>query len=300
MINLISEINKGIIQYIQIIKPKTYDKVTWILVISGLGMLTNPIWIEIANQYFKTNFGLNYTGNNTIIGIFLIIIALCYHVHMVKVNKSLEATKSENLNEVNTKRLFSILDLSYHGLNLKHYTDVLFGEFGFMVQEDPRQIEVICSIIESACVSVCSESEQNKIISQIKHFESYLMSYVNNKKFDKFHWKLSDDNAERIAGQIKSIEHTLKGKELLVFRIGELVGNWNRYEFEKETETPISESFLNTLTSYISKLGTDQYLKSIEALINNYKTNHADVASDKIANNVYIKIKQSLMEIAFE
>jgi hypothetical protein len=79
------------------------------------------------------------------------------------------------------KLLFSLLELSFHGLNLKHYSDVLYGEFGFLAQEDPRKMEIICSIIESACIVTCSNEEQIKIKSKIDHFLNYLngISFFN-------------------------------------------------------------------------------------------------------------------------
>jgi len=194
------------------------------------------------------------------------------------------------------KRLFSILDLSFHGLNLQHYCEVLFGEFGFMAQEDPRKMEIVCSILESACLATCSEEEQNKIISKINYFLSYLMPYVTGQKTDDFHWKLSHDNANRVGGQIKSLEHSLDGDELLIFRIGELIGNWNRYEFEKDDEKPISEEFLTQLTTYISKLNSGKVPDAINTLIEDYRVNHTSTSLATIADKVYYKLKQILIE----
>jgi|SRR5690554_582688 len=195
------------------------------------------------------------------------------------------------------KRLFSLLELSFHGLNLKHYTDVLYGEFGFMAQEDPRKIEIICSIIESACIVTCSNEEQQKIKSKLDYFLSYLMPNVTGQNKDEnFHWKISDDNANRVAGLIKSIEHSLTGDELLVFRIGELIGNWNRYEFEKKDETPISDEFLTKLTTYISKLNSGTLPTPIKELIDKYQKDRLSTSQATIADNVFYKLKQILIE----
>jgi hypothetical protein len=196
-----------------------------------------------------------------------------------------------------TKRLFSLLELSFHGLNLKHYSDVLYGEFGFLAQEDPRKMEIICSIIESACIVTCSNEEQVKIKTKIDHFLNYLMPIVTGqKKDDSFNWKISDDNAERVGGLIKSVEHSLIGDELLVFRIGELIGNWNRFEFEKKDETPVSDEFLTTLTGYISKLNSGTLPSAIKDLIDKYKNDHLSTSQATIADKVFLKLKQILIE----
>ncbi len=196
------------------------------------------------------------------------------------------------------KRLFSLLELSYHGLNLKHYSDVLYGEFGFMAQEDPRKMEIICSIVESACIVTCSNEEQTKIKSIIDHFLNYLMPHVTGQNTEgDFYWKISNENAERVGGFIKSVEHSLFDDELLVFKIGELIGNWNRYEFDKVDEIPIKDNFLDLLTSYISKLNSGTLPHAIKVLIDNYKNDHRNIFQATIADQVFVKLKQILIEM---
>lgn len=204
---------------------------------------------------------------------------------------SLDTFKSQK-----PKRLFSLLDFSYHGLNLKHYSEVLYGEMGFMAGEDPRAVEVICSMIQSACIATCSDEERIKITAELDNFLQYILPYVTGKKKDDFHWKISNDNAKRVAGIIKSTEHSLQGDELLVFRIGELIGNWERYEWEKKEEIPVSDEFLNRLTALISKLNSGHMPESIEKLIEDYKKNHEDMSHATIAGNVYAKMRQLLMD----
>ncbi len=194
------------------------------------------------------------------------------------------------------KRLFSLLELSFYGLNLKYYTNLIYGEFGFLAQEDPRKMEVVCAIIESACIAICSDEEQNKIKSEISNFLSYLIPYVTGQKEKDFHWKLSDDNAERVSGLIKSLEHSLAGEELLAFKIGELIGNWDRYEFEKYDEVPIPDSFLTKLVAYISQLNSGVLPETINRLIEEYKVNHKDTSNALIAGKIFGKLKQLLIE----
>lgn len=194
------------------------------------------------------------------------------------------------------KRLFSLLDLSFHGLNLKHYSEVLYGEMGFMAGEDPRQVEVICSIIQSASIATCSDEELIKITSELENFLKYIVPYVTGKKEENFHWKISNDNAERIAGIIKTTEHSLQGDELLVFRIGELIGNWEKYEWGKKEEIPVADEFLERLTALITKLNSGVLPKQIEKLIEDYKKNHEDMSHAIIAGNVYAKMRQLLMD----
>lgn len=195
------------------------------------------------------------------------------------------------------KRLFSLLELSFHGFNLKHYSDVLYGEFGYMAQEDPRKMEIICSIIESASIVTCSNEEQKKIKLSIDYFLNYLMPHITGEKNnDDFNWNISNDNANRIGELIKSIEHSLTGDELLIFRIGELLGDWNRFEFDKENEIPISCKFISQLTTYISKLNSGNIPPEIKVRIDNYVADHSDIKQALIADDVFILLKQILIE----
>jgi hypothetical protein len=195
------------------------------------------------------------------------------------------------------KRLFSILDLSYRGLTLKLYSDIIYGEMGLLAGEDPRRMEVICAMIESACVATCSDEERIKIIGAINHFLEYLIPYVTGTGNEDFHWKVSNDNADRVSGLIKSTEHSLQGDEMLVYRIGELIGNWDRYEWHKNNdETPVSNELLDTLTAYITKLNSGQMPEAIEKLIQDYKINHENTSKANIAGDVYLKMRQLLRD----
>lgn len=198
----------------------------------------------------------------------------------------------ESFQEKKYKRFFSLLDLSFYGSNLKHLTDVIFGEAGLMAQEDPRQVEIVASIVKSACIATCSENEQKEILSAIDAF----LLYLNSTKKNEFQWVTSDRNADLVAGKVKAIEHSLEGYEFIVFKIGELLAIWSKYEFDKKEEKPISDSFMKKLKEYLKKLNNGSIPDIINDRFDDYEKNYEDISLATIAEDVYNKLRQLLIE----
>ena len=207
-------------------------------------------------------------------------------------NKHYPQISLDTFHENKYKRLFSLLDLSFFGTSLKHLTDVIFGETGAMAQEDPRQIEIAASIVKSACIATCSKAEQEEILSAIDTFLSYPQSVGK----DNFHWTISDGNADLVAGKVKVIEHSLQNHEFIVFKIGELLAIWSKHEFDKKEDKPISNSIMLKLKDYLSKLNNGTIPKDIKNIIDNYENNYEDISFATIAEDVYNKLRQLLIE----
>ncbi|WP_193210164.1 hypothetical protein [Aliarcobacter butzleri] len=84
---------------INFIKPKFYNKLTWLIVGVGLATISKPLWLEIVNTLFNKNFQINITdANDTIIGFLLVITALMYNLTTVYFDKFL-ISKQETLKQ---------------------------------------------------------------------------------------------------------------------------------------------------------------------------------------------------------
>ena len=84
---------------INLIKPKFYNKLTWLIVGTGLATISKPIWIEIVNTILKKNYQINITdGNDTIVGFLLVITGLVYNLITVYFDKFL-ISKQETLKQ---------------------------------------------------------------------------------------------------------------------------------------------------------------------------------------------------------
>lgn len=68
-----------IIGIIKLFSPKYYDRITKIIIVAGIGLLSKPLWVDILN-IFLYEFKFNIIGENDwVIGLALIVIALIYN-----------------------------------------------------------------------------------------------------------------------------------------------------------------------------------------------------------------------------
>lgn len=69
-----------IIDLIKLLKPKHYDKVTWVLIAVGLLLVSRPTLLQILNEFLKRNYQFEIFGKyDVLVGFILIIIALIYN-----------------------------------------------------------------------------------------------------------------------------------------------------------------------------------------------------------------------------
>jgi hypothetical protein len=71
---------------IRLLKPKYYNRITYVLVICGTSLLTKPLWLELLNFFFETNnenntdFQFSIVGEwDWLLGLIVIIIGLIYN-----------------------------------------------------------------------------------------------------------------------------------------------------------------------------------------------------------------------------
>ncbi len=72
---------ENLIQIWKLIKPKFYNKITWLIVSFGLVLIAPPLWSVILNQFIEKHTDYKIIGDyDELIGIALIIIGLIYNV----------------------------------------------------------------------------------------------------------------------------------------------------------------------------------------------------------------------------
>ena len=71
---------------IRLLKPKYYNRITYVIVICGTSLLTKPIWLDLLNAFLETNnnnnkdFQISIIGNwDWLLGLVVIIIGLIYN-----------------------------------------------------------------------------------------------------------------------------------------------------------------------------------------------------------------------------
>ncbi|MEK0157849.1 hypothetical protein WLQ65_01605 [Pseudoalteromonas piscicida] len=70
-----------LLKLIELLRPKFYNKLTWLIVISGLGLMSKPLWLTLINLIFETGFQFSITEeSDTAWGFCLVLVGLIYHL----------------------------------------------------------------------------------------------------------------------------------------------------------------------------------------------------------------------------
>lgn len=69
------------IKLVEIFRSKFENRVTWVIVIAGISLMTSPVWISAINALLATNFGISITQDSDVVwGFALCCAGLIYHL----------------------------------------------------------------------------------------------------------------------------------------------------------------------------------------------------------------------------
>jgi len=131
-----------ILDFIKLIKPEFYNKLTWLVVLSGIALMGSPFWQEILVAFLKKELDLNLLpGGNTLWGFLLVLAGLIYNLVTNSFSKSIESTKERD----------TLLDKRTHDINIfngseEHLTeeefvehlDDLINDHSYMIDESKK------------------------------------------------------------------------------------------------------------------------------------------------------------------
>jgi hypothetical protein len=70
-----------IVEIVRLFWPKFYNRITWVVVIAGLALISAPLWEQLVSALISKTFDLSsYIPNEPIYGVALVIIGLAYHL----------------------------------------------------------------------------------------------------------------------------------------------------------------------------------------------------------------------------
>ncbi|OCH22735.1 hypothetical protein A6E12_18820 [Aliivibrio fischeri] len=110
-----------ILKVIDALKPRFYNKLTWLIVAFGLSLMSTPMWLGIVNKLLETQFQLSITDNSdTIWGFALCCLGLAYHLmstglHEVAISINSKARlEKEYVHDIEVfDELYKLLDEPY-------------------------------------------------------------------------------------------------------------------------------------------------------------------------------------------
>lgn len=146
-----------ILDVIKLLKPKHYDKVTWVLIAVGLLLVSRPTLVQILNEFLKRNYQFEIIGkHDVLIGFILIVIALIYNTRI-------------KLRELNTSR--QVPDtinapLTNNGNNIQdNHGTVVQNNYNFNITvANPKDIQNIVSTIQRTNETVSFNSLTNNAL----------------------------------------------------------------------------------------------------------------------------------------
>jgi hypothetical protein len=97
---------------IPLIRPRFYNRITWVVVLGGILLVAAPWWSDLVNALAQKYLSVSVpsTSNNIGWGVLLVAIGLCYHVVVHSLNELVVAQRQAAVGAVHAdhdKQLFS-------------------------------------------------------------------------------------------------------------------------------------------------------------------------------------------------
>jgi hypothetical protein len=88
------------IKIFEILRPKFYNRLTWVVVIAGLSLMTTSIWTLLLNKFLEKNFEFSITGESDLVwGFSLCVSGLIYHLAITGIHEFLLAQNTKEKNQ---------------------------------------------------------------------------------------------------------------------------------------------------------------------------------------------------------
>lgn len=89
-----------VIKILEILRPKFYNRLTWVVVIAGLSLMTTPIWPLLLGKFLENNFEFSITGESDLAwGFLLCVSGLLYHLAITGIHEFLLAQNTKEKNQ---------------------------------------------------------------------------------------------------------------------------------------------------------------------------------------------------------
>lgn len=83
-----------VLELIKLLKPRFYNKITWVVVCTGLGLISTPFWQKLIVAVLKQRYNFDLMpGGNVWWGLALVVLGLSYHITTYTLLKYIEYKK---------------------------------------------------------------------------------------------------------------------------------------------------------------------------------------------------------------
>jgi hypothetical protein len=184
-----------LLKLIELLRPKFYNKLTWLIVIGGLGLMSKPLWLTVINVIFETSIQLSITDNaDSAWGFALVVLGLIYHffntgLHEFVISK--KESSQKQLSDTHDLEIFKSIDLMIN----EPYVDNLIA---YMQTSDAIMREDFEKLRKFGVYA--SESRNQFLAENLKKSTETLINMLNsllsfiNKEFDEYPYSQAKTN----------------------------------------------------------------------------------------------------------
>lgn len=148
--------------------------------------------------------------------------------------------------KLNNPNILGLLPLVYYGKNLRFYMNMIFVE----LMTNPLDMEYVCDCINNGRFAIKDEAIRDLVSRNIIELKNYLFNSSLIGKVDNI-WDRAINTATRIENTIDSLKGFLEEKELLIYKLCEILGIWDRKVYKD---------------IIIDKVSIDEFLKLLDNL----------------------------------
>lgn len=183
------------LKVIEALKPKFYNKITWLIVVSGLSLMSTPFWITVANAVFGKTLDLSITNDSdTLWGFLLCCLGLIYHLlntGLYEVALSVTSKTTLEKKELHDKSIFSQLNEIIDEDALAHILSRLRSDHSLYRDSDQSIRNFVIKAMSSSNSFVCKDiNDKTKLLCES------LTKFVHfvDEHFDLYPYNQTTDN----------------------------------------------------------------------------------------------------------
>jgi hypothetical protein len=185
-------------------------------------------------------------------------------------------------------QIFSAYDIAYHGSGVRHTVDLIFGEIGFMLDENPIQIDQLMRTIEASSQCLLAAGPHGDLVGLARKLVDAALA-ARKRKGD---WATVDGLGGSIEAIVRGLEYTLKGLPLLALDLGFAMRRWEH--ISGIPETPVSAELRDRLLDRAKRIGLpNAAVEQLREAIEKFNSD-LDLASGSIPWGAYNAIRRAI------
>ena len=187
--------SKFFLDALRLVKPKYHNRLAWVVVIAGLGLVSTGILEKLVNLFLKARYNLTLTDEtDSYIGLALVLIGLGYHLWMQKIIGGLERAEAEvNFKEriEHDRKLFAEADGILAESKLFGLLDCIGADHSYCVSWTSDYIE-LCEFLGQRSNRFLDEALR-EAAAGLKHSMDDLHTFIGKNFFDYDKDRYSED-----------------------------------------------------------------------------------------------------------